>query len=151
MGKSERGTNGKRSESGIGGLWRAWSRAWRGVQGVRGVRGRDEGVGGARGGKIISFGGGTGGSESESDSGSAVGAGTGTGTTGEEGSMTVLRRAGELSVRARRVAGYWQKDEGRTEPNTDSGRPAIVGDRGKTGLRGEARRGAVAGGVRGNG
>ena len=64
---------------------------------------------GARGGKKKSFGGGTGGSESESDSGSAVGADTGTSTgtgTGEEGSMTVLRRAGELSVRARRATGY---------------------------------------------
>jgi hypothetical protein len=35
--------------------------------------------------------------------------------------------------------------------DTDSGRPAIVGDRGNAGVRGEARRGAVAGGVRGSG
>jgi hypothetical protein len=64
--------------------------------------------------------------------------------------MTVLRRAGELSVRVRRAAGYWGKEEG---GRADSGRPAIVGDRGrgKTGLRGEARRGAVASGVEGSG
>ena len=63
----------------------------------------------------------------------------------------VLRRAGELSVRVRRAAGYWWKEEGGPDIDTDSGRPAIVGDRGKAGVRGEARRGAVAGGVRGSG
>jgi hypothetical protein len=62
----------------------------------------------------------------------------------------VLRRAGELSVRVRRATGYWGKDEGGRDINTDSGRPAIVGDRGNTGLRGEARRGTVASGVGGN-
>ena len=64
----------------------------------------------------------------------------------------MLRRAGELSVRVRRASGYWEKDEGGTDTNTDSGLTAIVGDRGNTGLRGEGRgRGAVAGGVGGSG
>lgn len=64
----------------------------------------------------------------------------------------MLRRAGELSVRVRRATGYWGKDEEGRDINTDSGRTGIVGDRGNTGVRGEARaRGAVAGGVGGNG
>ena len=66
-------------------------------------------------------------------------------------SSTVLRRAGELSVRLRCATGYRGKDEGRGDNNADSGRPAIVGDRGNTGLRGEAGRGAVASGAGGSG
>lgn len=61
----------------------------------------------------------------------------------------VLKRAGELSVRMSRGTGYWERDEGGWVISTDSGRPASVGDRGNTGLRGEARRGAVASGVGG--
>jgi hypothetical protein len=77
-----------------------------------------------------------------------VGVGVGVGVG--EVSMKALRRAGELSVRVRRAVGYWQKDGG-TDINTDSGRSSIVGDRGNVGLRGDARRGAVVGGVGGRG
>jgi hypothetical protein len=103
--------------------------------------------------KKISFGGGGGGSESESDCGSTTGADAGAGASVGAGgvSSTVLRRAGELSVRVRRGTGYRGKDEGRGDNNTDSGRAASVGDRGNTGLRGEARRGAVASGAGGSG
>ena len=117
-----------------------------------------------RGLRKISLGGSAGGSESESDSGSASGPGPGgagavagaggTGVSAGKLSLTVLRRAGELSVRVRRAAAgwcccCWTKDKG---GNTDSrGQTGRVGDRVKTGLRGEGMRGAVAGGVGGSG
>ena len=54
-------------------------------------------------------------------------------------------------MRVRRDALWWGKDKGGRDTNTDSGPTGLVGDRGKTGLRGEARRGAVGGGVEGSG
>lgn len=72
---------------------------------------------GAGGRRKMSFGGGAGGSESAS--GSAVGAGAGVGAG--EASSKVLRHAGELSVRVRRGAEYWRKDEGRSDINPGSG------------------------------
>lgn len=105
----------------------------------------------------ISFGGGAGGSESESNIVSAAGpalvpgpdAGADMNVGAGEISLTVLRRAGELRVRVRRAARCWPKEgEG---ANINSGLTAIVGDRVNTGLRGEAGRGAVGGGVGGRG